>query len=377
VSVALDQVQEAVAILDPHSGAILHANAPFLRTFGQGGPWAPGQALGDFFRNDDERQLLINTLGQARTGQAWAGRLFLGTQAETTVLFEMTLSPVQNDEGVAGALVLRLRDVSTEAERDRHLRQAQKLNTLGALAGGVAHDFNNLIGAILVAAENIEAQIEPGSPLRKGLGIIQQAGGRAKELTAQILDFYRHSENTRPLLDLTSLTAEVVSLLQTSVPGNVRVQSDVAEGIRVFGDASQLHQVIMNLGINASQSMQPAGGTLSIRLRQGVANPRGDTQAYSESCVQLTVEDTGCGMAPQIQAHIFEPFFTTKEVGRGTGLGLSVVHDIIQKHGGAIHVTSTPGQGSSFDIFLPVKQDRRRVLAETRVSDPQRVQEGA
>ena len=377
LSSALDQVGEAMAVLAAESGVILHSNSAFSRTFGQASPGSPKPELVDLFPGEEDRQLLIPAMEQARAGQAWVGHSFLKTRTGSRILFEVALSPVRNEEGTVESLVLRLRDISLEVEKDRQLRMAQKMNALGALAGGVAHDFNNLIGVMLIAAENIEAQLEPENPIRRKLEIIQQVGVRAKGLTSQILDFSRHSESPWALVDLTNLATEVATLLQTSLPGNVRLRSELAEGIRVFGDATQLHQVIMNLCINASQAMQPKGGTLSIHLRPGNTEPRGDTRSFPESCVHLTVEDTGCGMDPQTLERIFEPFFTTKETGRGTGLGLSVVNDIIKKHGGAIHVSSQPGQGSSFEVFFPVKQERRRVVNETRVGTSQQMQEGA
>jgi signal transduction histidine kinase len=238
------------------------------------------------------------------------------------------------------------------------------MGTLGALARGVAHDFNNLIGVILNTVELVEMQIEPEHPIRRKLEVIQQVGGRAKELAAQIMNFSRRSDGPWTPVDFTGLVAEVTDLLQTALPGNIQIRSEIGEGIEVPGNPSQLHQVIMNLGINAGQAMQPSGGKLCIQLQQ-VANTHGLVDpSFSGPCIQLTVEDTGCGMSAQTMERIFEPFFTTKEPGRGTGLGLSVVYDIIQRHGGNLQVSSRPGYGSCFQVFLPAYQDRRQGLKE-------------
>ena len=353
LSSALDQVMEGIAILDAGDGAIIFSNALFSQLFGNSSHWAPKQKFTELF----ECRILDAALEQARSGLAWTGRSSLRTHAGKRITFEGTVAPVRNTEGAVESLVVRLRDITPEVEKDRHLRQVQKMNALGALAGGMAHDFNNLIGAILSAAELIEMQIEPDSPIQKRLEVIQRVGGRARDLSKQILNFSRRSDDKWTPFDLTDLLSEVITFLQTTLPRNVEVRSDLTKGIRILGDPSQLHQAIMNLGINGSQAMQPSGGVLSIRLHpietgQGVVD-----RPMSDPCVLLTIEDTGCGMDPGILERIFEPFFTTKEAGHGTGLGLSVVNGIILGHGGNLQVSSQPGKGSSFKICLPIHQD--------------------
>jgi signal transduction histidine kinase len=360
LSSALDQVMEVIAILDAGNGAVIYSNVNFSQIFEDPSHWAPGQKFTELF----ECRILATALEQARSGKAWTGRSSLKTHAGKGIAFEGTVSPVRNGEGVVESLVVRLRDITLEVEKDRHLRQAQKMDALGALAGGMAHDFNNLIGAILHAAELIEMQIEPNSPIQRKLEIIQQVGGRARELSAQILNFSRRTDDTWVPFDLTSLVTEVISLLETTLPKNVRVRSDLAKGVRILGDPSQFHQVIMNLGINGSQAMQPAGGVLSIQLQLAEAGRRVGDQSFLEPCVLLTIKDTGCGMDPQTLERIFEPFFTTKEVGQGTGLGLSVVYGIVHGHGGTLNVASEPGKGSSFKIRLPAQQDPINGLEE-------------
>jgi signal transduction histidine kinase len=353
LSSALDQVMEVIAILDAGDGTIIYSNAIFAQIFGTPSLYAPKQKFMELF----ECRILTTALEQALSGQAWTGRSSLKTHAGRGITFEGTVSPVRNMEGVVESLVVRLRDVTLEIEKDRHLRQAQKMDALGALAGGMAHDFNNLIGAILNAAELIEMQIEPENPIQEKLAIIQQVGARAIELSNQILNFSRRTDVKWIPFDLTSLVTEVISLLQNTLPRNVGLRSDLTGGIRILGDPSQLHRVIMNLGINASQAMQPEGGILSIGLQHVGGGRRAGDQPFPEPCVLLTVEDTGCGMDQPTMERIFEPFFTTKEVGHGTGLGLSVVYGIVQGHGGNLQVTSEPGKGSSFEIRLPVYRD--------------------
>ena len=353
LSSALDQVLEAIAILEARTGAILYANTHFSRLFGNPSHWSSGQTFLEQF----ECRILATALEQARLGRAWTGRSFLNTQAGKRITFEGTVSPERNPEGTVESLVVRLRDISLEVEKDHHFRQAQKMNALGALAGGMAHDFNNLVGAILAAAELIERQVEPDSPIQKRLQVIQRVAGRARDLSKQILNFSRRSDETGTPFDLTDLLSEVITFLQTTLPRNVEVRSDLAKGIRILGDPSQLHQAIMNLGINGSQAMQPAGGVLSISLQPMEALQSVVDRPFQEPCVLLSIEDTGCGMDSHTLERIFEPFFTTKEAGQGTGLGLSVVNGIVQGHGGNLQVSSQLGKGSSFKICLPTHQD--------------------
>ncbi|MBI1752322.1 MAG: PAS domain-containing protein [Acidobacteria bacterium] len=363
LAVALDQALEAIALLDVEDGAILYSNAAFTQTFGGLAQMAPGQRLVDLFRPDGEGRVLSAALQQARSGQAWMGCILLMTASGQPVRFELAISPVRDDDGLIQSLVVRLRDITSDVERDRNLRLAQKMNSLGALAGGVAHDFNNLIGAILITAEQIEMQVEPDSPVRRKLEIIQRIGDRAKGLTSQILNFSRRSEGKWSLIDFSDLIIEVTSVLKTTFPENVKIRTDLTKGIKIYGDPSQLHQVIMNLGINASQAMQPGGGTLSIHLQPAAHDHGGTLRGSVEPCVLLTVEDSGCGMDSHTLERIFEPFFTTKNAGHGTGLGLSVVYDIVHGHGGSLQVSSKPGQGSSFQILLPLNHGKVKVWA--------------
>lgn len=360
LAAALDQVQDAMAILDARDGTIICANTTFTQTFGPPDQWVPARRLLELFHLEEDDPSPAESLELLQSGRAWSGHFQMKTIATLDSQFEGVLSPVRAPSGTVESIVLKLRNITLQVERERRLASAHKLSALGAMAGGVAHDFNNLIGAILIAAEQIEKQIEPDSPMRRKLEVIQQVGGRARGLTAQILNYSRHAEGDWTLVDLTTLVSEVANILQTTLPGNVLIQSKLAKGTMVFGDPSQLHQVIMNLGINASQAMQPGGGVLSIQLRQVAADQQGAGPSLPEPCVQLTVEDTGCGMDPQTLERIFDPYFTTKVPGHGTGLGLAVVHDIVRNHGGSLRVSSRSGEGSAFQIDLPVNADRRR-----------------
>jgi len=354
LAAALDQVGEAMALVDAGSGTILYHNGLFLRMFGaprfRSSGWTISACL--------ESPVLCAALEGAREGRTWTGRATVRTASGRNVAAEGSISPVRATGGAVESLLVRLRDISQELEEDHQQLQTQKMDALGVLAGGLAHDFNNLIGAILNAAELIELQVGADSPIQPKLEIIQRVGGRARELSSQILNFSRRTDEKWRPFDLADLAAEAISVLEATLPRNVEIRSRLTEGITVFGEPSQWHQVLMNLGINASQAMQPTGGVLAIDLVHEELDPRVVDQLYTEPCALLVFTDTGCGMGEETLEHIFEPFFTTKGVGHGTGLGLSLTYGIIQRHQGHLHVTSKPGQGSTFKIRLPLHQEK-------------------
>lgn len=246
-----------------------------------------------------------------------------------------------------------------ERERlERQLVQAQKLEALGTLAGGIAHDFNNILGAIFGCTDLALLDAEKNSSQQECLLEIKKAGDRAKDLVAQILHFSRQTAAARLPVRLSTVAKECIRLLRASLPATITIEEKITNHeVRILADATQIHQIIMNLCTNAAQSMSKNGGTITISLSLlSLDTPQTDLWAdgvLPGDYQLLTVSDTGCGMSREVQSRIFEPFFTTKPKDIGTGLGLSVVHGIVQNHGGAIRVTSNQGQGSAFHIIFP------------------------
>jgi signal transduction histidine kinase len=241
------------------------------------------------------------------------------------------------------------------------LRQAHKMEAIGQLAGGVAHDFNNVLTAILGYAELLSEQIGPDKPIGKDLRQIVSAAERASALTRQLLAFGRKQSIKPVVLSLNTVVTNLEPMLRRLITENVSIETTLdQQTYAVCADPTQLEQVLMNLVVNARDAM-PAGGALRIQTRNAVRsdlqNVRDEWPAHSSELAVLSVSDTGIGMPPEVVARIFEPFFTTKDRGRGTGLGLAAVNGIVAQLGGFVSVESAPGRGTRFDVFLP-KADR-------------------
>ncbi|HEU0013036.1 MAG TPA: ATP-binding protein, partial [Longimicrobium sp.] len=243
---------------------------------------------------------------------------------------------------------------------EAQLRQAQKMDALGTLAGGIAHDFNNILTAIGGYAELAALDAPPGSPLSESIDEILKGYARARDLVRRIALFSRRQESTRRVIALEPVVQEALQLLRASLPANIEIRTRLAPRLPlVRADATQIHQVMMNLGTNAAYAMRERGGVLSVELDAvpvGAEGPEFPAELDADHALRLRVADTGCGMAPEVRERLFEPFFTTKGPA-GTGLGLAVVHGIIRDHGGAISVDSSPGAGTRFEIHLPAEPE--------------------
>ena len=260
----------------------------------------------------------------------------------------------------AGGAITRvqgaLQDVSERRRLEEQLRQAQKMEAIGQLAGGVAHDFNNVLSVIFSYASLASAPLHAGDPLLADLGEIRKAGQRGAELTRQLLAFSRHQAVTPRVVDVSGIVRGLERMVRRLVGAELEVSVLLAEsGAHTLADRGQLEQVVMNLVVNARDAMTRGGrltletALLAVLASDGAAHPGVPPGPW----VVLTVRDTGIGMDASTRARIFEPFFTTKEKGRGTGLGLSIVYGIVAQSGGHVRVESEPGRGTTFRVYLP------------------------
>jgi signal transduction histidine kinase/CheY-like chemotaxis protein len=248
-------------------------------------------------------------------------------------------------------------DITDFKRMEEELRQSHKMESIGTLAGGIAHDFNNILSIILGNTELGLTDTPDGGPGKTNLQEIKTACLRAKEVVSQLLNFSRKTELTREPQNLSLLIEESVKLLRSSFPSNIRIIEKISRTSNlVLADATQIHQVIINLCTNAAQAMSEKGGKLEIHLKDiNLETKRGGKfrRLIPGIYQELMIKDTGTGIDPKIYNKIFDPYFTTKEFGKGTGMGLAVVHGIIKNHNGSFFVDSLPGKGTSFSVFFP------------------------
>ncbi len=240
---------------------------------------------------------------------------------------------------------------------ERQLHQARKMEAIGVLAGGIAHDFNNILGIILGNAELAINDVPAWSPSAQNLEEIRTASLRARDVIRQLLSFSRKTEPKKQPVSVIPLIKESLSLMRASIPADIVIEQALSENCgAIVADPTQIHQVIINLCTNAAHAMEGTGGTLHVSAeRIQINGSKADPfpSAAHGAYLQLTVIDTGKGMSPDIKRRIFDPYFTTRDVGKGSGMGLAVVHGIVKNHGGAIAIESEPGKGSTFKILFP------------------------
>ncbi len=257
-------------------------------------------------------------------------------------------------------------DITERKQLETQLRQAQKMEAIGQLAGGVAHDFNNVLTAIAGNAELLQEALPAGDPKREHIEEIRSAAGRAESLTRQLLAFSRQQVLQPRVLEPNRVVAGMEKMLRRLIGEDIDLVCVLPADVgRVVADPSQIEQVILNLAVNARDAM-PTGGKLTIESGNAefdAAYARAHAPAVPGRFVMLAVSDSGAGMSPEVQARVFEPFFTTKAPGKGTGLGLATVYGIVKQSGGFIWVYSEPGQGTTFKIYLPRASDDQRPAA--------------
>ena len=266
------------------------------------------------------------------------------------------------------AILCFVRDITEIKKMEQQLLQSQKMQAIGTLAGGIAHDFNNILAAMLGYTELCQMALPTDSKPVKHLQRVLQAGQRARDLVNQILAFSRQKDTDQKPVQFNLVVKETLKLLRASIPATIEFQEhiDTNTGI-VLADPTRLHQIVMNLCSNAAHAMQETGGNLEVRLTNYTIE-NGDTPELPDLTpgvyIRLTVSDNGRGMDADTVKRIFDPYFTTKKQGEGTGLGLSVVHGIVAGMQGAIKVYSEPGEGTTFQVYLP------RIEADVIPSDP-------
>ena len=366
LAAAVEQVADAIAIMSA-GGTIEYVNRAFVSMTGLPLASIRGWDLQDLLEEKDVRE----AIARARSGESWEGRVRIRLEASRSKELDITCSPVRDGLGQVANLVVVMRDITAEAELERQLRQSHKMDALGTLAAGVAHDFNNVLTTILTAAQLLKGNLPEDSPLQSKVDAIHQAGLCAAGLTRQILSFSHQSDENWMPLDLSSVVKSILQMLRSSQPLNTEITSELTSGIWVEGDPAMLHQVVLNLAINAFHAMQARGGTLHVSLTEVPTDEILESLGLGVGrYALLVVQDTGCGMDAATLERVFDPFFTTKPAGEGTGLGLSVVHAAVSKAGGVVQVQSQVGQGTTFRIYWPCVTGREVPAGAEKAEDP-------
>jgi two-component system cell cycle sensor histidine kinase/response regulator CckA len=359
----IDNLPDYIYVKDI-AGRFLIANIAVAQLMGAATPEAlVGQSDFDFYPAELAEQFHADEQALIQSGQPLIDR-------EEPVIDQITgqkrwLSttkvPLQGPQGQLVGLVGLGRDISERKRLEAQLLQAQKMEAIGRLAGGVAHDFNNVLTAILGYAELVLDELDAATPLHQEIEAIQNAGKRAAALTRQLLAFSRQQVLQPTLLNLNTLVANLGQMLRRLISEDIELITIPGPDLgNLKADPSQLEQVVLNLVVNARDAM-PEGGTLTIEtanVELDADYARQHVGVKAGPYILLAISDTGQGMDAPTQARIFEPFFTTKEAGKGTGLGLATVHGIVNQSGGHIWVYSEVGHGTTFKIYLPQAAER-------------------
>ena len=357
LTAAVEEWVEGFIITD-HNGVIVEVNPALERITGYGREELLGQSP-SIFKSDQVDETTRRGMREAiQWGNVWNGHLVNKRKDGGQVEIDLTIFPIRNGNGELAGFIGIMRDVTYQHELEERLRRSQKLEAVGLLAGGIAHDFNNIITPIMGYLEIALSKLSPENEVVQDLNRVSKAALRARDLVSKIQIFSRTSSAVRQAMIPENLVNEVLDLLRSSLPANIRIHSDLeTAGVTLHADSTQLHTMIMNLCLNAAQAM-PDGGLLEVNLEYAELKEYEITpgQNVTGPYIRLSVSDSGQGMDKATQQRIFESFLTTKEGRKGTGLGLSTAYGVIEQHGGFIKVCSEVGEGSTFHVYLLIEQ---------------------
>jgi PAS domain S-box-containing protein len=369
----LDMAQDAILVTDLQRH-LTYWNKSAERLYGWAADEVVGKAVTELFYptgNDQElRQAFQDVLDRGE----WTGELQPQTKSGRKVTIESRWTLVRDGSGKGRSILLINTDVTDRRQLEQQFYRAQRLESIGTLAGGIAHDLNNVLAPIILGMGMLRDRLTDDDS-REILSTITASAHRGAEMVAQVLSFARGQEGRRTDIAPGDLVGEVVRIARDTLPKNIEIITDVAPGLPlVFADQTQCHQVLLNLCVNARDAM-PNGGTLSLSAAAVTIGLSPDARAADlvpGDYVVFRVKDTGTGVPAHLLDKIFDPFFTTKEAGKGTGLGLSTSLTIVRNHGGQIRVSSQADRGSQFDVFLPVAQESSPAAATGRRASPPR-----
>lgn len=365
----LDQAQDAILVRDLDHN-ILFWNKGAEKIYG----WSAGEVIGV-----NAKELLFkDRAGQFETARQaviqngeWHGEMHQTRRDGAEIIVQSRWTLVRDEEGQPKSVLVINTDVTEKKRMESQFLRAQRMESIGTLAGGIAHDLNNVLSPILMAIDMLQLRCTDEAS-RKWFEVLRANTERGGNMVRQVLSFARGVEGERVALQPKHLIKEIVKILRETLPKSIEITFKVPDDLWIISaDATQVHQVLMNLCVNARDAM-PEGGSISIRAENLSVDEnyaRMHIEAKAGRFVMITVSDTGPGMSPEVQSRIFEPFFTTKEMTKGTGLGLSTAVSIVKSHGGFINVYSELHRGSQFSVYLPALDTAEAVAAGTLQTD--------
>jgi len=352
----LDKAQDAIIVSDLNN-QVLYWNQGAERIYGWSEDEAFGRHIADLLCAGDRREL-EKTIKSLETSDELKAESRHTTSSGERIIAESRWTLVRNDAGDPDYYLIINTDITDQKRTEEHLLRAQRMESIGTLAGGIAHDLNNILSPIMMAADMMRTN--PEGDTTRWVGMIKENAERGADLIKQVLTFARGMAGERVTVNLKHLIKEIVSVLKETLPRSIKLEYDIEPELwTISADPTQIHQVLMNVCLNARDAM-PDGGTLSIQAGNVSIDDnysRMNIDASPGSYLLLTVTDSGTGMSLDVVNRIFDPFFTTKDVGKGTGLGLATTMTIVKSHDGFINVYSEPAKGTKFSIYLPSAEE--------------------
>lgn len=362
---ALQSAANAIVITD-RVGKIISVNQAFTQLTGYSQEEVVGNKPSILKSGSHPDSFYQNLWKTILSEEVWKGEIENRRKDGSLYTEEMTITPVRQTQGEISHFIAIKQDITDRKKLQQEILQSQKIQSIGTLAGGIAHDFNNILAIILIYASLLERSADyTREKILESSRAITRAVERGKELVRQILTFARKTDVVFEPMSVVDLIHELLSMLKVTFPRVITFAENIDEGIPfIFADRAQIHQVILNLYVNARDAM-PHGGTITIKVEQQTMEhvQKSFPAAEQDSYICISVTDTGEGIDKAIVPRIFDPFFTTKEMGKGTGLGLAVVYGVLQSHHGYVDVESERGRGTIFRLYFPVPRESGHVIS--------------
>ena len=374
LSKAIEQTSASIVITDI-SGIIEYVNTAFTQTSGYSKEEVIGKKPSVLKSGHTTNDVYGNLWKTITAGKEWSGE-FHNRKKDGSLYWEsVIIAPVKNDEGTIINFIAVKDEITERKGLQSQLLRAQRLESIGTLAGGIAHDLNNILGPILLSIQVLRTKLNDAS-MQNLIDTIESASIRGKNIVAQVLAFARGSDSTPILIQVRHIVKEVEDVIKQTFPKDIDIQSYLPKDLwTINADPTQIHQILLNLCVNARDAM-PHGGRLTVNVKNIVIDESLALRYADARCgryLEIEVRDTGTGMPPDIQQKIFDPFFTTKAPGKGTGLGLSTVYTIVKHHHGFISMNSIVGEGTVFQIYIPASSE---VATTTVPSLPESIPQG-